>query len=36
MEQALMVILGYLGPMIVIGIIGIIYGLYTNKKEHSK
>jgi len=33
MEQALMVIIGFLGPATVVCIIGIIYGIYINKKE---
>jgi len=36
MEQALMVILGFLGPLILIGIVGIFYGLHINKKERSE
>ena len=35
MEQALIVILGFLGPLILVGIIGIFYGLHINKKERS-
>jgi len=35
MEQALIVILGFLGPLILVGIIGIFYGLHINKKEQS-
>jgi len=33
MEQALTVIVGFLGPAIVVCIIGIIYGIYLKKKE---
>jgi hypothetical protein len=36
MEQAIIVIWGFMGPLIVIGIIGIIYGLYDNKKHSEK
>ena len=36
MEQALIVILGFLGPSIVVCIIGIIYGIYLNKKERHQ
>jgi hypothetical protein len=32
MEPALIVILGVMGPLILISIIGIIYGLYTNNR----
>ena len=35
MEQALMVIIGIIGPGIVVCIIGIIYGIHLNKKERS-
>jgi hypothetical protein len=33
MEQALIVILGFLGPLMMMCIIGIFYGIYINKKE---
>jgi hypothetical protein len=39
MEPAVIVIIGFMGPLILVSIIGIIYGLYTNKKnisEHNK
>jgi len=36
MEPALIVILGVMGPLILISIIGIIYGLYTNKKDNTE
>jgi hypothetical protein len=32
MEQAIVVIWGFMGPLILIGIIGIIYGIYDNKR----
>ena len=32
--QTLYVIYGFLGPFMLIGIIGIFYGLYLNKKGH--
>jgi len=32
MEPAVIVIIGFMGPLILICIIGIIYGLYTNNK----
>jgi len=35
MEQALMVIIGFLGPLSFVGIIGIFYGIYINKKERT-
>jgi hypothetical protein len=35
MEQAIIVIWGFMGPLIVIGIIGIIYGLHDNKKHRE-
>ena len=36
MEQALYLIAGFLGWLILLGIIGMILMLYTNKKEDSK
>ena len=36
MEQALMVILGFLGPAIVVCMVGIIYGIYINRKERMQ
>jgi len=36
MEQALMVILGFLGPLVLVGIGGIFYDNYINKKERSE
>ena len=33
--QTLYVIFGFLGPFMVLGIIGIFYGVYTNKKERQ-
>jgi hypothetical protein len=38
MEQALIVILGFMGPLILVGVIGIFLMLNINKKEklHSK
>jgi len=36
MEQALMVILGFLGPASVVCVIGIFYGIYINKKERTQ
>ena len=38
MDQASILIIGFMGPLIVIGIIGIIYYFYDEKKrrtEHS-
>ena len=34
--QTLYVIIGFLGPFMVLGIIGIFYGIYANKKEQSE
>jgi preprotein translocase subunit YajC len=34
--QTIMVICGFLGPLIVIGIIGIFYLLHEEKKERQK
>jgi len=36
MDQASIVILGFMGPLILVGMIGIIYGLYINKKKRSE
>jgi len=36
MDQALIVILGFQIPIIVVCIIGVIYALYTNKKKRSE
>ena len=36
MEPAVIVIIGFMGPLILVSIVGIIYGLYTNKKNDSK
>ena len=36
MEQALIVILGFMGPLILVGIIGIFVMLHINKKEKSQ
>jgi len=36
MEAALILILGFLGPLILVGIIGIIYGIYIMKKERHE
>jgi len=36
MEPAVIVILGFMGPLILVSIVGIIYGLYTNKKNNSE
>jgi len=34
--QTLYVIFGFLGPFMVLGIIGVFYGIYINKhKEHK-
>jgi len=33
--QTLYVIFGFLGPFMVLGIIGIFYGLYINKKDRT-
>jgi hypothetical protein len=33
MDQASILILGFMGPLIVIGIIGIIYWFYDNKRR---
>ena len=35
MEQALIVILGFMGPLILVGLVGIFIMLRINKKEHS-
>jgi hypothetical protein len=35
-EPAVIVIIGFMGPLILVSIIGIIYGLYTNKKNHAE
>ena len=34
--QTLIVIIGFMGPLIVIGIIGIIYLLHDNKKRETE
>ena len=36
MHPALIVIIGFMGPLLLGSIIGIIYGLYTNKKNNSE
>ena len=36
MDQAIILILGYMGPIIVIGLISILIKLYINKKEQSQ
>ncbi|MDR0300685.1 MAG: hypothetical protein LBI04_00030 [Treponema sp.] len=36
MHPALFVIIGFMGPLILVSIIGIIYGLYTNKRDNSE
>jgi hypothetical protein len=36
MHPALIVIIGFMGPLLLVSIIGIIYGLYTNKRENSE
>jgi hypothetical protein len=36
MEQAVILIWGFMGPAIVIGIIGIIYGIYDNKRRKGE
>ena len=36
MEPAVIVIIGFMGPLILISIIGIIYGLYTNKRDNTE
>jgi len=36
MHPALIVIIGFMGPLCLVGLIGIIYGLYTNKEDHSE
>jgi hypothetical protein len=36
MDQASILILGFMGPLIVIGIIGIIYGIYDNKRRKEE
>ena len=36
MEQALIVILGFMGPLIIIGIIGIFIMIHINKKEQAE
>jgi hypothetical protein len=33
--QTIMVIWGFMGPLFVIGLIGIIYGLHNNKKHQG-
>jgi hypothetical protein len=33
MEQAIIVILGFMGPLILVGIVGIFVMLHINKKE---
>jgi len=35
MDQAVKIILGFVGPLTVICIIGIFYMLHANKKEHT-
>jgi hypothetical protein len=34
--ETFMVICGFLGPLIIIGIIGIFHTFYTNKKEQEE
>jgi len=36
MHPALIVIIGFMGPLCFVGLIGIIYGLYTNSKNNSE
>jgi hypothetical protein len=36
MHPALIVIIGFMGPLCLVGLIGIIYGLYTNSKSNSE
>ena len=36
MEQALIVILGFMGPLILLGLIGIFVLLHINKKEQKE
>jgi len=36
MDQASIIIIGFMGPLILVGIIGIIYGLYVNKKKQAE
>ena len=36
MEQAIIVIWGVMGPLMLIGIIGLIYMFYQNKKEQKR
>jgi hypothetical protein len=36
MEQAIILIWGFMGPAIVICIVGIIYGLYDNKRREKE
>ena len=36
MEQAIIVILGFMGPLILICLIGIFVMLHINKKERSE
>ena len=36
MEQALIVILGFMGPLILVGIVGIFVMLHINRKEQSQ
>jgi hypothetical protein len=35
MDQTSIVIIGFMGPLIVIGIIGLIYYFYTEKKRKA-
>jgi len=34
--QTLYVIFGYLGPLMILGVIGLFYKLYLNKKEQAQ
>jgi len=36
MEQAIIVIYGFMGPLILICVIGLIYMIHLDKKEHKK
>ena len=36
MHPALIVIIGVMGPFCLVGLIGIIYGLYTNSKNDTE
>jgi len=36
MHQALILIIGFMGPLCLVGLIGIIYGFYTNSKNNTE